>query len=100
MWQDDACWVTGTVYDHRHTCPDVSGCWERLNKIYYTIIKKMYEHVEMHDGRKRIDEIRTQEIRTRTGVTNISEKIREAGLGWLEHAGLDRRTWRMEVSMN
>ena len=36
-------------------------------------------------GIKRIDNIRTEEIRTRPGMTNISKKMREAGLIWLGH---------------
>ena len=34
-------------------------------------------------GMKRIEEIRTEGIRARAGVANISEEIREARLGWL-----------------
>ena len=36
-------------------------------------------------GIKRIEKIRTEEIRARAGVANISEKIREARLRWLGH---------------
>ena len=36
-------------------------------------------------GIKRIEKIRTEEIRARAGVANISETIREAILGWLGH---------------
>ena len=35
-------------------------------------------------GIKRIEKIRTEEIRTRAGVANISENTREARLRWLE----------------
>ena len=34
-------------------------------------------------GIKRIEKIRTEEIRAREGVANISEKTREARLRWL-----------------
>ena len=34
-------------------------------------------------GIKRIEKIRTEEIRARADVANISEKIREARLRWL-----------------
>ena len=36
-------------------------------------------------GIKNVDKIRTEELRARAGVTNISEKIREAILRWLGH---------------
>ena len=36
-------------------------------------------------GIRMIEEIRNEEIRPREGVANISEKIREARLIWLEH---------------
>ncbi len=35
-------------------------------------------------GIKRIEKIRTEEIRSRVGVGNISEKTREGRLRWLE----------------
>ena len=35
---------------------------------------------------KRIEEIRNEEIRARTGVANISENIREAKLRWLGYS--------------
>ena len=41
-------------------------------------------------GIKRIEKIRTEEIRAREGVANISEKIREAKLRWLGH--VERKT--------
>ena len=41
-------------------------------------------------GIKRIEMIRTEEIRARAGVADISEKIREARLRWLGH--VDRTT--------
>ena len=41
-------------------------------------------------GIKKIDQIRTEEIRTRAGMTNISKKMREAGLTWLGH--VERKT--------
>ena len=34
-------------------------------------------------GIKRIEKVRTEEIRARAGVGNIREKIREARLRWL-----------------
>ena len=55
-------------------------------------------------GIKRIEKIRTEEIRSRPGVANMSEKIREARLGWLERVerkteeGIVRRTWKTEVN--
>ena len=54
-------------------------------------------------GIKRIEKIMNGEIRARAGVTNISEKIREARLRWLGHVernteeGVEIRTWKMEV---
>ena len=36
-------------------------------------------------GIKRIEKIRTEGIRAKAGVANISEKIREARLTWLGH---------------
>ena len=52
---------------------------------------------------KRIEKIRNEEIITRAGVANISEKIREARLRWLGH--VERKieedvvmiTWKMDV---
>ena len=41
-------------------------------------------------GIKRIDKIRTEEIRARAGVANISETIREAIPRWLGHT--ERKT--------
>ncbi len=41
-------------------------------------------------GRKRIEKIRTEEIRAMAGVANIGEKIREATLRWLGH--VERKT--------
>ena len=41
-------------------------------------------------GIKRIEKVRTEEIRARAGLANISEKIREARLRWLWH--VDRKT--------
>ncbi len=41
-------------------------------------------------GIKRIEKMRTEEIRARPGVANISEKIREARLRWLDH--VERKT--------
>ena len=55
-------------------------------------------------GIKRIGKIRTEEIRARAGVANISEKIREVRLRWLGHVerkteeDVVMRTWKMEVS--
>ena len=49
---------------------------------------------------KRIEEIANEEIRTRTGVTNISEKIRLIWLGHVERKTEEyvvMRTWKMEV---
>ena len=54
-------------------------------------------------GIKRIEKIRKGEIRARTGVANISEKIREAKLRWLGHVERQTEedvvmgTWTMEV---
>ena len=39
---------------------------------------------------KRIEKIRNDETSARAGVANISEKIREARLRWLEH--VERKT--------
>ena len=55
-------------------------------------------------GIKRIEKIRTKEIRARAGVANISKNIREARLRWLGH--MERkteedavmRTWKTGVS--
>ena len=41
-------------------------------------------------GIKRIEKIRNEEIRARSGVANISGKIREARLRWLDH--VERKT--------
>ena len=41
-------------------------------------------------GRKRIRKTRTEEIRARAGVANISEKIREAIRRWL--GDMERKT--------
>ena len=41
-------------------------------------------------GIKRIEKIRTEEIRAREGATNMSEKIREAIPRWLGHT--ERKT--------
>ena len=56
-------------------------------------------------GIKRIEKIRTEEIRAKAGVANISEKIREAGLKRLGHEErmteddvVIVRTRKMEVS--
>ena len=46
------------------------------------------ERVEM--GIKRIEKIMNEEIRGRPGVTNISQKIREARPRWLGH--VERKT--------
>ena len=44
------------------------------------------QKVEMDDdGEKGIDKIRTEEIRARAGVPNISEKRREVTRRWLGH---------------
>ena len=54
-------------------------------------------------GIKRIEKIWNEEIRARTGVANISQKIREARQGRLGHAArkteedVVMRTWKMEV---
>ena len=54
-------------------------------------------------GIRRIEKIGNEEIRTRTGVVNISEKIREARLRWLGHVerqteeDVVMRTWKMDV---
>ena len=54
-------------------------------------------------GIKRIEKIRNEEIRARSDVANISEKIREARLRWLGHVerkteeDVVMRTWKMEV---
>ena len=54
-------------------------------------------------GIKRIEKIRTEGIRTRAGVANVSEKIREARLRWLGHEerktdeDVVMRTCKMEV---
>ena len=55
-------------------------------------------------GINRIERIIKEEIRASTGVTNISDKIREARLRWLGHVERKReevvvmRKWKMEVS--
>ena len=55
----------------------------RLRKAETDLLERTCdENVEM--GIKRIEKIRTEEIRARAGVANISEKIREVRLGWLE----------------
>ena len=41
-------------------------------------------------GIKRIEKIRTEEIRSRVCVANMSEKVREARLRWLGH--VERKT--------
>ena len=41
-------------------------------------------------GIQRIEKIRNEEIRARSGVANISGKIREARVGWLGH--VERKT--------
>ena len=41
-------------------------------------------------GMKRIEKIRTEEIRAMAGVADISENIREPRLRWLEH--VERKT--------
>ena len=41
---------------------------------------------------KRIEKIRNDETSARAGVANISEKIREARLRWLEHEHVERKT--------
>ena len=54
-------------------------------------------------GIKRIEKIRTEEIRARAGVTNICKKIREARRRWLgcverkTEKDVVMRTWKMEV---
>ena len=42
-------------------------------------------------GKKMIDKSRTDEIRRRGGVTNTSEKTREAGLRWLGQLEITHR---------
>ncbi len=55
-------------------------------------------------GIKRIEKIRNEEVKARAGVSNISEKIREARLRWLGHVerktqqDVVMRTWKMEMS--
>ena len=55
-------------------------------------------------GIKWVEKIGTEEIRTRAGVANISEKIREARLRWLGHVerkteeDIVIRTWKMGLS--
>ena len=55
-------------------------------------------------GIKRIEKIRTDEIRARAGVANISENIREVRLRWLGHVERNTeedvvmRTRKIEVS--
>ena len=41
-------------------------------------------------GMKTIEKIRNEETRSRSGVANMSEKIREARLRWLGH--VERKT--------
>ena len=41
-------------------------------------------------GIKRIEKIRTEEIRAGAGVANMSKNIREARLRWLGHVETDR----------
>ena len=41
-------------------------------------------------GIKRIEKIRNEEIRARSGVANISGNLREARVGWLGH--VERKT--------
>ena len=54
-------------------------------------------------GIKKIEKTRTEEIRARPGVVNISEKIREARLRWLGHVerkaeeDVAMKTWKIEV---
>ena len=54
-------------------------------------------------GIKRIERIRNEEIRARSGVANISGKIREATVRWLGHVerkteeDVVMRTCKMEV---
>ena len=54
-------------------------------------------------GIKRIEKIRTEEIRAKSGVANVSEKIREVRLRWLGYVerktegDLVMITWKMEV---
>ena len=60
------------------------------NFTIYTFLarKNRNENVEMDDGLmgiKMIEKIRNEEIRSRTGVANVSEKIREARLRWFKH---------------
>ena len=43
------------------------------------------ENVEMDDGNRGFEKIRTEEIRATAAVANIREKIREARLRWLCH---------------
>ena len=51
-------------------------------------------------GIKRIEKIRNEEVKARAGVSNISEKIREARLRWLGHVerksdeDVVMRTWK------
>ena len=48
-------------------------------------------------GIKRIEKMRNEEIRSRTGVANISEKIREVRLRWLGHVARKTDNENMEV---
>ena len=53
-------------------------------------------------GIKRIGKIRTEEIRARAGVANISQKIRDVRLRWLDverktENGIEMRMWKTEV---
>ena len=52
------------------------GKWGRLNKIYW----KELDHNVRWMGIKRLEKIRTEDIRARAGVEHTSEKIREAWL--------------------
>ena len=55
-------------------------------------------------GIKRIDKIRTKEIRARVSVAHMTENIREVRLRWLGHVerkteqDVVMRTWKMEVN--
>ena len=74
------------------------GCWRKAEQ-------NLLEGTEMRlwrwmMGIKWIDKIRNEEIRAMTGMANMSEKIRESRLRWLDHVERKREdvvvisTWK------
>ena len=82
------------MFEYR--CDIASECC--VSSVIWTLRKadrNMLERAAMRTlkrimGIKRIEKIRNEEIRARSGVANISGNLREARVGWLGH--VERKT--------